>query len=75
MTTLGGPTALSAYVTDDAPTGSPTSPRSVPRRATATSPITLDEAVSGQFVTIWLTSLPAVTDGFRGTIAEVVVKG
>jgi len=30
---------------------------------------------SRRFVTVWLTSLPPVEDGFRGSIAEVAVKG
>ena len=31
--------------------------------------------VSGRYVTVWLTSLPSVPDGFRAEIAEVVVRG
>ena len=29
----------------------------------------------GRYVTVWLTLLPSVSDGFRGTIAEVQVLG
>jgi hypothetical protein len=35
----------------------------------------LPTPVSGRFVTVWLTSLPTVTGGFRAEIAEVVVRG
>jgi hypothetical protein len=31
--------------------------------------------VSGRYVVIWMTSLPAVPGGFRGEIAEAVVTG
>ena len=37
--------------------------------------ISLDEAVSGRYVTIWLTLLPPVDGKFRGTISEVQVLG
>ena len=37
--------------------------------------ITLDEAVSGRYVTVWLTLLPPVGAEFRGTISEVQVLG
>ena len=30
---------------------------------------------TGQYVVVWLTHLPAVAGGYRGTIAEVVVRG
>ena len=29
----------------------------------------------GRYVVVWLTSLPAVSGGFRGEVADVVVKG
>ena len=35
----------------------------------------LDEAVSGRYVTVWLTALPQVDGSYRGTIADVVVAG
>jgi hypothetical protein len=37
--------------------------------------IDLTEPVSGRYVTVWLTLLPQVSDGFRGTITEVQVLG
>ena len=48
------------------------SPR--PRTATVDGTeleIALDEPATGRFVTVWLTSLPAVDGGFRGAVAEV----
>ena len=37
--------------------------------------VRLDPPVTGQYVVVWLTRLPAVPGGFRGQVAEVVVKG
>lgn len=75
VTTSGGQTALAAYVTSEAPTGvaglSPVGTDSGDGPVT----IELDEAVSGRYVTVWLTLIPAVDDGFRGTISEVQVLG
>jgi hypothetical protein len=75
VVTTEGQTSLAAYVTSEAPTGvaglTPVGTASGSGELT----ITLDEAVSGQYVTIWLTLLPAVGDEFRGTISEVEVLG
>lgn len=37
--------------------------------------VDLAEGTTGQYVTVWLTSLPSVSGGFRGEIAEVQVLG
>ena len=70
-----GETSLAAYVTSAAPTGvaelTPVGTASGSGELT----ITLDEAVSGRFVTVWITILPQVDDGFRATISEVRVLG
>ncbi|WP_374454061.1 protein kinase [Nocardioides sp.] len=75
VTTEGGQTSLAAYVTSDAPTGvselTPVGTDSGSGELT----ISLDEAVSGRYVTVWLTLLPQVGNEFRGTIAEVQVLG
>jgi serine/threonine protein kinase len=75
VTTEGGETSLAVYVTSTAPTGvaglSPIGTAS----GTGDLTISVDEAVSGRYVTVWLTILPQVDDGFRGTIAEVQVLG
>ena len=36
--------------------------------------ITLDHPTTGRYLTIWLTSLPVVADGFKGGIVDVVVS-
>jgi hypothetical protein len=37
--------------------------------------MTLDQPATGRYVTVWLTSLPQVPDGFRGEVAEARVLG
>jgi len=75
VTTEGGQTSLAAYVTSEPPTGVAGLTPVGTASGTGELTITLDEAVSGQYVTIWLTLLPAVGDEFRGTISEVEVLG
>lgn len=75
VTTEGGQTAFAAYVTGEAPTAvadlSPVGTAS----GTGELAVDLSEAVSGRYVTVWLTVLPETGDGFRGTISEVQVLG
>jgi hypothetical protein len=75
VTTAGGQTALAAYVTSEAPTAvaglTPVGTASGEGDLT----ISLDEAVSGRYVTVWLTLLPEVDGEFRGTVSEVQVLG
>jgi hypothetical protein len=76
LTLVGAPTGVSLYVTDRLPTGvrdlSPVVEETLsgPRKR-----VTLDVPVSGRYLTVWLTSLPAAEGGFRGEIAEVAVRG
>jgi serine/threonine protein kinase len=75
VSTEGGQTSLAAYVTSEPPTGiaglTPIGTASGAEELT----IDLDEAVSGRYVTVWLTLLPPVEGGFRGTVTEVQVLG
>ncbi|GIM62275.1 hypothetical protein Pve01_75170 [Planomonospora venezuelensis] len=75
VTTEGGQTSLAAYVTSDAPTG--VSELTPVGTASGDGELSVDlaEPVSGRYVTVWLTLLPQVPDGFRGTITEVQVLG
>lgn len=73
--TLGdGSTEVSLFVTARAPTGV----GSLTPAATATvdgaQRVTLDQPAQGRFVTVWLTSIPAVPGGFRGEVAEAAVR-
>jgi hypothetical protein len=76
LTLVGAPTGVAVYVGETAPRGV----KGLTPVATATAdgtdvPLELDQPATGRYVTIWLTSLPAVDGGFRGEIAEVSVLG
>ncbi len=75
VSTVGGATSLAAYVTTTAPTGIAGLTPIGTASGTGDLTISVDEAVSGRFVTVWLTLLPAVDGGFRGSVAEVQVLG
>jgi hypothetical protein len=76
LTTVGSPTGVSVYV-------SPTNPADLHGLDLAgkgvltgtKGTISLDEPATGHYVVVWLTQLPAVPGGFRGEIADAVVKG
>jgi hypothetical protein len=76
LTTVGSPTSVSVYV-------SATDPQNLVGLKVAGSAevtgtrgtVSFDQPVTGRYVVIWLTELPAVSGGFRGGIAEAVVKG
>jgi serine/threonine kinase PknH len=76
LTTLGSPTAVSVYVTNQNPTT--LQGLKVAGQSTITGTrgaVSLDPAANGRYVVVWLTKLPAVPGGFRGGVAEAVVKG
>jgi hypothetical protein len=76
LSMVGSPTSIQVYVTPQAPTT--LQGTAVAGRTTVTGNhgrIRLDPAVTGRYVVVWLTRLPAVPGGFRGQVAEVVVKG
>jgi serine/threonine kinase PknH len=76
LTTVGSPTSVSIYV-------SPTDPQNLVGLDAAGSAVitgtrgsvSLDKPVTGRYVVVWLTRLPAVPGGFRGGVAEAVVRG
>ena len=74
---VGTPTSVSLFVTDDAPVGVRDLSAAAEAQLTRTrQTVTLDDPVTGRFLTVWLTSLPALAEGgFRGEVAEVVVRG
>jgi len=76
LTTVGSPTRVQVYVTAQAPTDLQGAQLAGQTTVTGTRGVVpLGSSVSGRYVVVWLTSLPAVAGGFRGQIAEVVVKG
>ena len=75
----GSPTGVTVYTARSAATTAPSGIEGLDRAAQrAAAPETLimrfDQAVRTRFVVVWLTSLPKVSGGFRGGIAEVVVR-
>jgi serine/threonine kinase PknH len=77
LTTAGSPTSVSIYV-------SPTNPANLDGLKVSGSTVvsgtkgtvSFDQPVTGRYVVVWLTKLPAVPGGgFQGGIAEAVVKG
>ncbi len=77
LTTVGSPTSVSIYV-------SPTNPANLDGLKVSGSTVvtgtkgtvSFDQPVTGRYVVVWLTKLPAVPGGgFQGGIAEAVVKG
>ncbi|HXH81018.1 hypothetical protein [Nocardioides sp.] len=75
VATLGGPTTLSVYVEDKEPTGVAELTPVGNQSGNGVLTISLDQAVSGRYVTVWLTSIPPIEGEFRGAIAEVAVLG
>jgi serine/threonine kinase PknH len=76
VTTAGGQTSLAAYVTDTPPTAVQGLTPIGTASGTGDLTIDLDEAVSGRYVTVWLTLIPQLgPEEFRGTISEVQVLG
>jgi len=73
---VGQPTSLSVYLTDTVPTDPERlTPVGGLDGAAATSSVDLDEAPTGRYLTIWLTSLPTVPGGVQGGIVDLVVSG
>ena len=75
---LGSGTDVELRAAPDA-TARPSSPeqmRVVAQQAAAGTQVTLapDRPVNTQFLLVWLTELPAVDGGYRGEVAEVVVR-
>ncbi|MFT4085293.1 MAG: hypothetical protein QM638_22145 [Nocardioides sp.] len=73
---IGTPTTVRIYVSDTAP--GETTPPSGKAAGSGTLKITGSISLSGatgRYVTVWLTSLPAVSGGYRGEVAEVTFLG
>lgn len=75
LTLRGAPTGLSVFVTDDAPAAVTGLTAAATGSLEEQGSIELDEPVTGRYVTLWITSLPAVAGGFRAEVAEIVVHG
>ena len=72
----GKPTGISLYLTDDPPNGvAGLTPVATETAADEKIAIELDRPTQGRYLIVWLTSLPASGEKFRGSVAEVVVRG
>lgn len=76
VTTIGDPTSITLYAGTGEPPADVEGLQPVARGTTTGESVTLatPEAVSADWVIVWLTSLPE-DDGFRGQVAEIVVRG
>ncbi|MDT9592959.1 protein kinase family protein [Nocardioides zeae] len=69
----GGPTSASFFVSAEPPTDvADLEPTATVEDAQQDAQVDLGGA-QGRYLTVWLTSLPSVSDGFRGGVAEVRV--
>ncbi|QYJ03295.1 protein kinase family protein [Nocardioides panacisoli] len=75
VTVVGGATDMELYVGDDPPSDAPQGEPAATGTAEQSTVILEPEDATGQYALIWLTSLPEVPGGFRGEVAEVVVRG
>jgi serine/threonine protein kinase len=77
LTFLGAPTGYQLFVTETAPTdvAGLTPVAEGTAEDESRTRVDLDKPAAGQYVTVWLTSLPQVSDGWRGQVAEVAVRG
>lgn len=73
--TVEGTTSFSVYVTDDKPTTVDGLEPDAEATGDGTVDVELSDKTGGRYVLIWLTSLPQQSDGFRGVVSEVVVRG
>jgi serine/threonine protein kinase len=75
ITVLGGSTGLSLYLSDTAPTTVDGLTPVATATVDTTDRVELEQPTQGRFLTVWLTSVPATPDGFRGEVAEVTALG
>src|SRR5262249_10530687 len=76
LTMAGSPTQVQVYVLAQSPTSLQGNKPAGETTITGTKgSVTIDPAAAGRYVVVWLTRLPAVDGGFRGGVAEAVVKG
>lgn len=72
----GEPHGVDLYLTDEPPTGVAGLTRVAGVQAAADKvSIPLERPTTGRYLIVWLTSLPRSDGGFRGSVAEVVVRG
>lgn len=78
LTLIGTPTSVEILAADEG-SGAPTSTDGLSRVASAEDAgskvnLKLDEPLTTRYLVVWLTSLPPVSGGFKGQVAEIVVR-
>ncbi len=78
LTFIGSPTSFEILAAEDG-ANAPTSEQELRRvaqqeRAGTKANVPLQETVTTQYVVVWLTDLPRASGGFRGQVAEIVVR-
>ena len=74
--TLGGaPSDVSLYLSDEPPRGVAKLNPVASVTADEQQRVTLDEPGTGRYLVLWFTSFPEAEGGYRGEVAEVVVRG
>ena len=76
LTFVGAPTGVSLFITDVAPNSVDglTPVAEYTGQGTSTT-LDLAAPASGRYLVVWLTSLPTDGSVFRGTVADVVIRG
>jgi hypothetical protein len=72
---VGEPSDVSVYVGDTAPPGVAGLTPVATVTAAQQEQVVLEEPATGRFLVLWFTSLPQAEGGYRGEVAEVVVRG
>jgi serine/threonine kinase PknH len=75
LTLVGGPSQISVYLSDTAPRAVAQLTPVAEVTAGENERVTLDEPGTARYVVLWFTSLPQAEGGYRGEVAEVVVRG
>jgi serine/threonine kinase PknH len=75
LTLVGAPSDVSLYLSDDASPGIAGLTPVASVTADEHQRVVLDEPSTGRYLTLWFTSLPEAEGGFRGEVADVVVRG
>lgn len=71
---VGEPSGISLYVTADQPTDLDGLDPVLSQSVGTSDTLTLEEPVSGRYLVVWFTALPAVGGDFRGEVAEIAVR-
>lgn len=75
VTMNGSPTGVSFYVSDTKPAGVTGLQRAATATVTRAGQRVDLKGAKGRYLVVWLTSLPQVSGGYRGGVAEVTVSG